>query len=1253
MPDVNIATFGEPARAWAVPEADLDRQAIAPLRGYAYQLHQCAAAWIRLGPDDVLFLEVAEDFAELLQLPDQIDQILRATQVKDTRESGAVTLNSADVLKAIDALWRLRTSNPGRSVRLTFLTTSEIGQERKMPLASGIAGLAAWQAAAQGGDVAEIRAALLARMVPGEFRRFVESSPPEQLRAELLASLTFACGAQDWHQIEENNRIALVALRDEVRSTADMAYRAYDALFGQVVATTLGSIDRRLDRQGLIACLERATAIAVPSQVATGLHVGQTPGGTTTRPELTQLKALAQALLEAGTPPSVALLYPDAPSTALAALDAIASRERTVVEIGGSNSASVTDTVSGLLARPERKHLIVGPPGSGKSHALWRTAERLLNAGDLVPLFLPVAQLDDWTDVLSLITDLAPHLSPVSVLSDPRVCVCIDGWSEFATGEHARQRRKALSALHGARVLANGKFTDAGDAAFKAWSLELLAPEDVAHVLLRAHPGEPVPAQPVLDLLRLPLLLSIHAMSPGQVSATGELLRQFHEQLSRDLPQPFTDALCEAVADAALAGHRSFGHFASQLRSRADARGIAEPLRLLQRLGTIRERGGQALPVHDLYWSWLAGRGLLSSEAAQLALGPLHTRDSYLLALQSGTRASGRDVDVVVHDDLVLAAMLQSSRLPTDMSPALATAIEAALGDVRLAVRNRGALAALELPEPMRLRRALEILSELARSGVGAPECFHALRPDALFPLRAIVADWLGADGSNLVLDAIAERGGPEWVPWLEQVASAGKIPWTEALAAALGCSSDVPVWGRPILSELVASTPWKLRATAQRRSNVALARLIARDYERLLELISPGHSGWIDLNRVLVACGDAGVFQSLLGCFEAMGLRAQEYLGFAVVDRGTPWVSAFQQIAFSRPGATHHHKLADSLSLDIDDATARQWITNGYDEQGWRILIARHGNAVLPELVADLPVSFAGLHHIPALVNMGFLENAPTSLLDELWTRFGTPMQPKAAQDALNALATVYPDGLASIVKFVADQPDALPAYHLHQVVRLYEVWRQRFGADLGINLGAENVPFPQWIGARSALQRWENHFTPRLLATSPDFAVEFVLEHLREDESKAAAVLGELRGLSKYSDVLLDHMLAFPSLAALVPSVFAEYFDNFPVASLQRCLACPHVNQEELLYRLGASSNPLHRPVHAELIHTALGRPLNLHHFKYIANMLRGYPRHDALAILEAAPRLDEDKWLWLAREVETARGERLLNEVGSLRQ
>jgi len=261
----------DPSRIWSVPPEDVSRQATAALRGYVYQLHASAAAWLALGPDDEIYLEVAEDYTELLRKPGAVDDVLRATQVKDTRESGAVTLNSPDVLAAIEALHRLRVCNPGREAKLVFLTTSCIGQERKDALPSGVAGLTAWEAAASGGDVEELRVALLQRMLSEGLRAFVANSPPEQLRAELLRSVVFACGMQDWRALEEGNRRALMALRNEFQATADMAYRAYDAVFCEAVACALGPAPRRLNTAQLRACLERATSIAVPSSVAVNL----------------------------------------------------------------------------------------------------------------------------------------------------------------------------------------------------------------------------------------------------------------------------------------------------------------------------------------------------------------------------------------------------------------------------------------------------------------------------------------------------------------------------------------------------------------------------------------------------------------------------------------------------------------------------------------------------------------------------------------------------------------------------------------------------------------------------------------------------------------------------------------------------------------------------------------------------------------------------------------------------------------------
>ena len=407
----------------------------------------------------------------------------------------------------------------------------------------------------------------------------------------------------------------------------------------------------------------------------------------------------------------------------------------------------------------------------------------------------------------------------------------------------------------------------------------------------------------------------------------------------------------------------------------------------------------------------------------------------------------------------------------------------------------------------------------------------------------------------------------------------------------------------------------------AARRSNLALARQIAADYERLVETAVPqGSSSWLNLNRVLVACGDDEVFRSLQARFGSMAKRPQELLGYAVVDRGPPWIAAFQKIAFTTPGGGHHHKLAEELSPEIDDTTARAWIAAGYDEVGWRVLIKRHGESILPELIADLPPSFADLHHIPALANIRFLEQAPASLIQELWSRLGSPMQPRAMYDILNGLAAVYPGGVVSIVMYICEHPNALPSYHLAQALRIYDKWRRKIGGSLQVRLPTgETQPFERWIALHSALQRWENHFTPMMLSSSPHLAIEVVLKHLQSDDDKAAAVLGALKDVKTYHAELLNRMLATPKLAALIPDVFANCFDTFPADALHRCIASPDIKQDTLLFRLGATSNPLHRSVHAELMQRVLKDSMNLHHYRCVANMLKAHTRYDVMALLE----------------------------------
>lgn len=1250
MSDTKIGVFGDQNTPWRISEVDLARQAVPSLRGYVYQLHQSASAWISLSDSDLLHLEVAEDYSQVLRDPSGIDQVLLATQVKDTRESGRVNLNSSDVLDAIESLFRLRTANPGREVRLRFLTTSEIGKERKNALASGAAGIEAWYAVASGGQVTELRAALLNRVEAGELKTFLTQCSEEDFRQKIVAPLTFVCGEQPWQSIEADNRNRLMAMHEELQSTPDMAHGAYDSVLGYIITTILSSSTRMLDRSQLISCLKRATSIAVPSALVMKAW-GATAHEKASAPiDIADLRALARTLLDLASPPSMMALFPDAAQTARAAMTATAAVRRSVK---APNGTPTTELVDDLPAMPERAQLIIGPPGSGKSHALWRCARQLLDTGKLVPLYLPVAQLTRWSEVTSLITDAAPHLSVDTVLGDPRICVCLDGWSEFATGESAAEKRKALRAMRSVRVLANGKIAEVEDSAFKVWSLEPLSVDLVTKTLRTARPGDPVPSPAVLDLLRLPLLLSIHVLSGANAGATGELLRQFHEHLAANMPEGLTEALAGAVAALDLANNRSFGRLTSELQARATGRGIAEPSAMLRRLGTIVERNAQALPIHDLYWSWLVGRGLVAEHLTADAMKPLRTRDSYALALQSGAFATAADVRSLVQDDLVLAATLDTSRNSSHPEVDFSTSLVHALSDPRLAVRSRAGLAALASGRSRYLQRALEILADITRAGLYMREWQQALRPDALFPNRTILADWMGSKGSELVLTAIAEHGGPEWIPWLEQMAVSGKVGNLDSLATALACGSDIPAWGRAHLDELLRSQPWKLRSAANRQANLPLARLIAADYGRVVDAAVPQNSmAGFHLNRVMVSCGDDDVFRSLLERFDSMSSRAQEVLEYAVVERGSPWIAAFQKVAFATPGARHHHKLIETPSQEIDDATARAWIAAGYDEVGWRVLIAHHGASIVPELVAELPHSFGGLHDIPALATLRFVEQAPVSLISELWGRLGNPMQPKATQDVLDALATVYPEGVVSIVRLIYQQPSALPSFHLAQAVRLYEQWRKRMGASIGVKLpSGEIVPFERWIVLHCAVQQWHDHFTPMILATWPDLAVEAVLERLQNDLPKEVALLSALKNVTTYHARLLDRMLSDAKLAALIPDVFGNCFDTFPADALQRCVDSADIQQHALLFRLSTTSNPLHRSVHAVLIRRVLGEPINLHHYRYVANTLSAYTRHDVLLDLRRTISPLDDNAIFFMREVEAVRGERLIDEAGNL--
>lgn len=172
-----------------IPEAERQRQAVASIRGYVYQIIASAIAWSALAEDEVLLLEVADDFSVVTS------EALTLTQVKDVASGPATTLRTTGVVDTINAFWRLRNANRARRVRAVYMTTATFGRERGSSLPAPIRGLDEWRLAAlEGRDLAGLKALLLALPLDPDLQLWLEQQPDPVIREELLRPMRWEGG---------------------------------------------------------------------------------------------------------------------------------------------------------------------------------------------------------------------------------------------------------------------------------------------------------------------------------------------------------------------------------------------------------------------------------------------------------------------------------------------------------------------------------------------------------------------------------------------------------------------------------------------------------------------------------------------------------------------------------------------------------------------------------------------------------------------------------------------------------------------------------------------------------------------------------------------------------------------------------------------------------------------------------------------------------------------------------------------------
>ncbi len=274
MTEENLFTPG--GSTGLIPVGDTAREAVASLRGYAYQVLAATLAWLDVAEKGHLFLEVAEDYATMAE------QALSAVQVKDTADSGSVTLNSKNVRDAVTSFVDLVEKNPDLQVSLRYFTTSEISTEQAIaerPL--GMAGLEFWRRAAAGADPSPLRQILESDKFPESVQRFVKSRDDDALRRDMLQRVHWDCGKPDFKSLRQELEERLVVVgRDKFGLAAPESRRLADILVFQVLKKSIVKTrgGRVLTRSDLYVAVDAATRVSVPrgsvdtmAQIASGL----------------------------------------------------------------------------------------------------------------------------------------------------------------------------------------------------------------------------------------------------------------------------------------------------------------------------------------------------------------------------------------------------------------------------------------------------------------------------------------------------------------------------------------------------------------------------------------------------------------------------------------------------------------------------------------------------------------------------------------------------------------------------------------------------------------------------------------------------------------------------------------------------------------------------------------------------------------------------------------------------------------------
>lgn len=246
------------------------RQATDSLLGYDYQIWRTVELWMQLGPGEVLYIECSEDFD--LVTPDSAT----ANQVKNSPDN--ITLGSEEVRAAIVNHWIAVQKNPGRSVKMRFLTRGDIGLEKAKPFGQE-RGIGVWRKAAAADAEADkaLNSYLQGAIKDESLKQFLRESTPDERKVKLYGAIEWVVKEPVIEAVRISVRRAAIERGNAREVATHMSENAVPALLErcrQVAEAKLPEL-RSLTAEDLQALFDASTSIQVPATQALVSMLGQ------------------------------------------------------------------------------------------------------------------------------------------------------------------------------------------------------------------------------------------------------------------------------------------------------------------------------------------------------------------------------------------------------------------------------------------------------------------------------------------------------------------------------------------------------------------------------------------------------------------------------------------------------------------------------------------------------------------------------------------------------------------------------------------------------------------------------------------------------------------------------------------------------------------------------------------------------------------------------------------------------------------